>query len=327
MCREVRRLVVATLAAVWAYAPNAIGAEPYPSQAIRIVVGQAPGGQSDVVARAIGQRLGDSLRTPVVIVNNGGLGGTLGAEAVARAPADGYTLLLGGTNNLAIAPALMAALPYLPSRDFVPIGGIARVAYALAVRADLPVRSLGELIAYARANPDRLNFGSGGNGSTSALGAEMLMAATGIRMVQIPYKGTAPAIVELVAGRIDLMFADLAQLLPHAKTGSLRLVAAAGTTRSPLAPELRTLGEQGVAGVAVEPWYGLLAPAGTPDNAIAALTDATLAISRDPAFRQRLSSLGYDPFDNERETLRALIAADLERYQAIVRRAGIKPSP
>ena len=307
--------------------PADVPAETYPFQPIKIIVAQAPGGQNDTIARAFAQKLSELWQQPVVIINHGGVGGTIGAEIAARAPADGYMLFFGGSNNLVLAPAMIHDLHYDPIRDFVAIGGVARVAYALAVNASVPVHDVPELVAYARAHPGRLNYGSSGIGSTSGLGAELLIAATGIDIVHIPYKGTAPAITELVAGHIDLMFADLSQLLPHAKTGALRLLAAAGEARAPAAPDLRTVGEQGIAGVAIDSWYGLLAPAGTSPEIVARLSDALTAIVRDPDFRQRLVHLGYDPIDNRRQGLGAMIESDIRRYSGVIKRAGIKVKP
>ncbi len=314
------------LAATLALAVDA-SPEGYPAQPIKLIVAQAPGGQNDTIARAFGQRLAERWKTPVVIVNHGGVGGTIGAEIAARATADGYTLFFGGSNNLVLAPTLQAELRYNPTRDFVAIGGVARVAYGLAVNASVPVRNVPELVAYARDHPGRLNYGSSGVGSTSALGAELLMAATGIDLVHIPYKGTAPAIAELVAGHIDLMFADLSQLLPHAQTGTLRLIAAAGDTRSPAVPNLATIAEQGIAGVSVGSWYGLLAPTGTSPEAIAMLTTALRDILREPEFRRRLEGLGYAPMDIDGGGFGSMIQSEITQYSAIIKRAGIKATP
>lgn len=302
-------------------------AEGYPAQPIKLIVAQAPGGQNDTIARAFGQRLAERWKIPVVIINHGGVGGTIGAELAAKATADGYTLFFGGSNNLVLAPVLQANLRYNPTRDFVAIGGVARVVYALAVNASIPVRDVPELVAYARTHPGRLNYGSSGVGSTSALGAELLIAATGIDLVHIPYKGTAPAITELVAGHIDLMFADLSQLLPHSRTGTLRLIAAAGDTRSPAVPDLSTIGEQGITGVSVESWYGLLAPTGTPTEAIAMLTGALRDILREPEFRRRLEGLGYAPMDIDGGGFGSMIQSEITQYSAIIKRAGIKVTP
>ena len=301
-------------------------AQRYPSQAIRLVAPQAPGGQADVIARVIGQKLGELVQQPIVIVNHGGAGGTVGAEMVAKAPADGYTLLLGGSNNLALAVALRPDLPYDPLRSFVAIRAVARVAYGLAVNPKLPVSTVAELVTYARANPGRLNFGSSGTGSTSNLGAEMLKSAAAVDIVHIPYNGSAPAVAALIAGQIDMMFADLSLLLPHARAGALRLVAAAGARRAAAAPDLPTVAEQGVPGFDLDAWYGIVAPAGTPGEATVTLRDALSAALRAPEFRQRLERLGYDPIDDA-TGLDVTIRSDIEKYSALVKRANIKPAP
>src|ERR1700694_2682464 len=270
-------------------------AQSYPSRPIKLVVAQAPGAQNDVIARLFGDRLAELWKQPVVVENHGGAGGTIGADLLAKAPADGYTLLVGGVNNLALAPALLKDLRYDPATDFAPIGGLARVPYALAVNRSVPVTTLAELIAYARANPGRLTYGSGGNGTTARLGAELLKSATGVDILHVSYKGSAPSILALVSGEVDMMFADLSLLVPHAKTGALRLIAAAGAKRASAAPDLPTVAEQGVPGFAIEPWYGLVAPAATPPDVLAKLAGGLHEVMRMPGMRQRLEQLGYEP--------------------------------
>jgi tripartite-type tricarboxylate transporter receptor subunit TctC len=320
-------LLRALLLAFVALAPGASVAQRYPSQAIRLVVPQAPGGQADAIGRAVGLKLGELLQQPVVILNHGGAGGTIGAEMVAKAPADGYTLLLGGSNNLALAVALRPDLPYDPLRSFVPIRAVARVAYALAVNPKLPVATVAELVAYARARPGRLNYGSSGTGSTSSLGAEMLKSAASIDIVHVPYNGSAPAVAAVVAGQIDMIFADLSLLLPQARAGALRLVAAAGARRAMAAPDLPTVAEQGIPGFDLDAWYGIVAPAGTPEEVAATLRDALSAMLRSPEFRQRLERLGYDPVEDDAKGLAATIRSDIDRYGALVKRANIRAAP
>ena len=306
--------------------PQAI-AQSYPTQPIRLVVPAAPGGQADAIARLCAQRLGEILGQPVVMLHHGGAGGTIGADIVAKAPADGYTLLLGGSNNLALAVALRPDLPYDPARDFTAIGAVARVAYGLAVNPKLPVRNVTELVAHARANPGRLNYGSSGVASTSSLGAEMFKSAVGVDIVHVPYGGSAPAVAALVAGQVDIMFADLSLLLPQSRTGALNLLAAAGASRSASAPDLPTVGEQGIHGFDLDAWYGIVAPAGAPADAVARLRDAVAWMMRTPEFRQRLLRQGYDPIDGDAKALDALIRSGIAKYAELVKRANIKAAP
>jgi len=314
-------LLVVMFAAI--ASPHAI-AQAYPHQPIRLVVPQAPGGQADVIARLCAQQLGEILGQPLVIQHHGGAGGTIGANIVAKAPADGYTLLLGGSNNLALAVALRPDLPYDPTRDFTTIGAVARVAYGLAVSPKLRVVNVKDLVALARANPGRLNYGSSGIASTSSLGAEMLKSAERIDIVHVPYSGAAPAVAALVAGQVDIVFADLSLLLPQSRAGTLNLVAAAGARRSASAPALPTVAEQGIRGFDLDTWHGIVAPAGTPAEVIARLRDAVAQMQRAPEFREGLMRQGYDPVDGDAKALDALIRSGIARYSALAKSANIK---
>ena len=315
---------VLAIAAPFVFCASGVHAESYPSRPIRLVVAQAPGGQNDAIARMLTQQLSDILKQPVVIENRGGVGGTIGADFVAKAPADGYTLLVGGSNNLAIAVAVHPALPYDPARDFVPVRGIAQVPYALAVNAKMPVASVRELVAYARAHPGQLTYGSGGNGSTSGLAAELFKSMAGVDIVQVPYKGSAPAVADLVSGHVSMMFADLALVLPHAKAGTLRLLAAAGEARAPGAPGLATVAEQGYPGYGISAWYAVVAPAATPAAVIAKLDEALAQTVRSDELRQRLLQQGYEPIDAPPPVIGAMIRSDIAKFATLVRSAGIK---
>ncbi len=319
-------LAALTIGSFALHAGDAI-AEPYPSKPIKLVVAQAPGAQNDVLARLLGHRLTELWKEPAIVEYHGGAGGTIGADLVAKAPADGYTVLVGGLNNLAVAAALVKDLRYDPIRDFAPIGGMARVPYALAVNRSVPATTLPELIAYASAHPGRLTYGSGGTGSSSSLGAELLKSMAGLDIVHVPYRGAAPSIMALVSGEIDMMFADLALLAPHAKAGTLRLIAAAGAARASSAPDLPTVAEQGLPGFAIEPWYGLVAPTGTPPDVVAKLADGLHETLRTPEIRQRLGQLGYEPMVDTPAQFGALIRSETEKYAALIKRAGIGGEP
>src|SRR6266567_3100972 len=307
--------------------PGDAVAEPYPSKPIKLVVAQPPGGQTDVIVRLLGDRLSELWKTPTVVEYHGGAGGTIGADLVAKAPADGYTLLAGGLSNLAIAAALVKDLRYDPIRDFAPVGGMARVPYALAVNRSVPATTLPELIAYARAHPGRLTYGSGGIASSSSLGAEMLKSMAEIDIVHVAYRGTAPSIQALVSGEVDMMFADLSLLAPHAKGGTLRLIAAAGAKRATAAPELPTVVEQGVPGFAIEPWYGVVAPVGTPPDVLAKLAEGLHETVRTREIVQRLEQLGYEPMMDTPTQFGAFIRSEAEKYAALIKRAGIIGAP
>lgn len=301
--------------------PSVAPASPvYPERPIKLVVPAAPGGQNDVIGRLLAHELSLVLAQPVVVDNRGGAGGTIGADHVAKSRADGYTLLLGGSNNLAIAPVVRSDLTYDPLRDFSPIGRVASVPYAIAVGAHVPATSVQELVALARMHPGRLSYGSSGVGSTSGMAVQLLSRLAGVDMLHVPYKGSAPAIADLLRGGIDLLITDHALLAPHARSGALRLIGAAGAKRPAGAPELKTMAEQGLGEYDVEPWYGLLAPAGTPAAAIARLIAASKAALRSPELLARFHHLGYEPLPGSPEDLAAAIRADLARYASVVGR-------
>ena len=302
-------------------------AQPYPSRPIKLVVALAPGGQNDLIARIFADTFGEILKQPVVVENHAGAGGTIGANLAAKASADGYTLLIGGAFNLALAPALISRLPYDPAKDFVALGGLARVPYALAVRSGVPANTLPDLIAHARANPGRLTYGSSGVGSNSNLAIELLKSTAGLDILHIPYKGSAPAVTALVAGEIDIVCMDLALLAQHAKLGTLRLVAAAGVKRPSLAPDLRTAAEQGVPALALEPWYGLVAPAGISAEVRQKLASALNRAVRTAELRQRFEQQGYETIVDTPDTFSALMRSEAEKYARLIETAGIPREP
>jgi len=316
------------VAVVLALAPAALAqSQPFPARPIKLVIPQPSGGHSDVIGRIIGPKLAEILQQPVVIDNRGGAGGTIGAELVARAPHDGYTLLLGGSNNLSIAVTMTGEARYDPVRDFAPIGGVAVVPYALAVRTGVPATTLTELLAYARAHPGRLNYGSSGVGSTSSLTVEWIKSATGVNIVHVPYRVTAQAVLALLSAEIDVVVTDLSMLTPHAKAGTLRILAVAGEKRAAAVPEIPTVAEQGIPGFAVYAWYGIVAPAGTPSDVVAKLAAALRETLQSPEVQQRFDELGYETIVDTPAQFGAFIRADGERYAKVIRRAGLRGSP
>jgi tripartite-type tricarboxylate transporter receptor subunit TctC len=302
-------------------------AEMFPSRPIKLVIPQPPGGHSDVVGRTLQPKLAELLQQPVVIDNRGGAGGTIGAEAVARAAPDGYTLLLGGSNNLSIAVALLTEVRYDPLRDFVPVAGVAVVPYGLAVRAGLPIDTFAELLAYAREHPGRLNYGSNGVGSTSNLALEWIKSATGVNIVHVPYRVTTQAVLALLAGEVDVVVSDLSLLVPHAKAGTLRILAVTGEKRAASTPEIPTVAEQGIAGFAIDAWYGIVAPVGTPPDVVTKLAGALRETLRSPEVQQKFRESGYETIVDTPSQFGALIRADVERYSKVIRQTGLRAQP
>ena len=302
-------------------------AQTYPSRPIKLIVAFAPGGQGDVVARVFADALSKIVKQPVVVENHGGASGTIGANLVAKGPADGYTLLAGGTSNLALAPALISKLPYDPLKDFLPLGELARIPYGLAVRSEVPTRTLAELIAYARANPGRLTYGSSGVGSNSSLAIEELKSAAGLDILHIPYEGAGPAVTALAGGQIDMVCMDLALLVPQAQAGAARLVAALGRRRSLTAPDLPTAVEQGLPWFVVEPWIGLVAPAGIPGEVYQKLAAALNQSIRSPELRRRLQQRGYEVVVDTPESFRELMRSESAKYARLVATVGIPREP
>jgi tripartite-type tricarboxylate transporter receptor subunit TctC len=304
--------------------PMAVPAQPYPSKPIRMIVPFSPGGPNDIIGRTVGQKLGETWGQPVVVENRGGAGGTIGVDAGAKSPPDGYTMIMGGSSNLAVAPSLYAKLPYNPLTDLAPISNVAFVPYVVTVNPRVPAKSMKELVAIGRSKPGFLSYGSSGAGSMSSLAAELINAAGGTKMVHVPYKGTAPAVTGMVSGEIDLMVADLSAVAGHAKAGKLRMIAAAGSRRAAAAPELPTVAESGLKGYAVDAWFGIVVPGKTPADIVAKLSGAVVAAVKSPDVRGRFEQLGYDPIGNTSAEFAATIRSDIEKFAKIIKAAGIK---
>lgn len=322
------RLLAAGAAAalVLGYAADASAqaAGGYPAKTIKIIVPFAPGGPNDIIARIVGQKLNEQWGHPVVIENRGGAGGTIGIEAAARSPADGYTIAMGGSSNLTIAPGLYAKLGYDSVRDLAPVANVAVVPYALAINPHVPAKNVKELVAIARSAKGRLSYGSSGSGSVSSLAAEMLKAVTGADIVHVPYKGTAPAVTDMIAGQIDMMMADFAAVEPFAKVDKLRLLALAGSKRLALAPQLPTMAEAGIKGYAMDVWFGIVAPAGTPRDIVTKLNAAIVNGLKAADVKQRFGGLGYEAIGDTPEQFAATIKADVEKFGRVIKSAGIK---
>ena len=318
-------LIAGAAAVVAGAAPGAVAqtAANFPAKPVRIVVPFAPGGPNDILARMIGQKWNEAWGQPVVIENRGGAGGTIGIEYGAKAPPDGYTVMMGGMSNLAVAVGMYPKLGYDP-HELTPITNVAIVPYVLAVNPRVPAKNVRELVAVAKSKQSLLSYGSSGTGAISHLAAELFKSMTATDIVHVPYKGTAPAVTDVIAGQIDLMFADYAAVAPHAKAGKLRMLAVAGAKRSASAPELPTIGESGVKGYAVDAWFGLVAPAGVPRDIAAKINAATVNALKSADVKQRFSDLGYEPIADAPAEFGATIRSDIDKYVRLINKIGIK---
>ncbi|MCA3223644.1 MAG: tripartite tricarboxylate transporter substrate binding protein [Burkholderiales bacterium] len=326
-----RRAAVVLLAAT-ALGMHARGAsaQAYPARPIRLVVPFPPGGPLDSAARALAERMKDGLGT-VVVENRPGAGGNLGVDYVAKQPADGYTLVIGAVATHAINPWLFAKLPYDPVKDFAPVSLIAHVPNVLVMTPEtatrLGVNSLGELVAYMKKQPGRLNYASGGNGSAGHMAGELLKSTAGLFAVHIPYAGAAPAQLGLLAGQTDFMFDNLASAAPQIRAGRLRAFAVTTRTRAASFPDLPTMGEAGGAslkGFDISTWFGVLAPAGTPAPIVDQLSAAMRAALTSAEIRERLARMGAEPAPSTPAGFAALIQSELAKYREIVRFSGAK---
>jgi len=300
-------------------------AQNYPSKPIRMICPFAPGGGSDFIGRIVGKQINDALGQPLVIENRGGAAGAIGAELAARATPDGYTLLLGSAGPLTIQPGLSARLPYDPLRDFAPVTVVTSMPFVLVVHPSLPVKSVPELLALARAKPGQLNFGSPGNGSTTHLSTELLKMLANVDVVHVPYKGVAPALAELVGGQVQFMAGDMSTVMPQVKAGRLRALAVTGAQRSTIVPELPTVAESGVPGYAASGWFGVLAPAATPRGIVTRLNDVIVKGLMSAEARERLAALGGEVVANTPAEFTAYLRADLEKWSKLIRAIGLKP--
>ena len=294
----------------------------FPSRPLRLVVPFPPGGPNDLIGRVLAEKLSALLGQPVVVENRSGGAGVVGTDAVAKAPPDGYSLVVTSASSLAIAPNLLATMPYDVGRDLAPVTLVATVPELLVVHPAVPASTLAELVAYAKARPGQLNFGSAGNGGITHLAAETLRFAAGIDIVHVPYRGAAPAVLDLVAGRVQMMFADLPVLLHHVRSGALRGIVLAGRERAPLLPDMPTTAEAGFPQVLAENWYGLVAPAHTPDPVLAALRDATHRALRDPKVVNTLREQGAAATGTGSDEFAAFIGAETARWGEVARRSG-----
>ena len=296
----------------------------YPTKPIRLIVAFPPGGPGDIVGRLIAQRLSDGLGQSVIVENRPGAGGTIGAESAAKSPADGYTILLGTTSTLAIAPSLYPSLGYDPVKSFAPISLVVNAQFLVVVHASVPANSLRELIDLAKSKPGQLNFGSSGNGNLVHIAGEMFKIAAGVDLVHIPYKGSAPALTDLLSGRIQILFDQPATFQPHFQTGKINALAVAGPKRLPQLPSVPTTVEAGLPGYEVSGWSGLVAPRGTPTDVVMRLNSEVQKALATRELQENLSKLGIEPYGSSPEQFSVLISSDGAKWSRAVKASGAK---
>ena len=299
-------------------------AQSYPVKPIRMIVTFAPGGGADFVGRVVGQKLSEALAQPVVIDNRAGANGAIGNEAVAKAPPDGYTLLLGAAGPLTISPSLYAKLPFDSVRDYAPIALAASSAFAVSLHPSVPANSIKDLIALARTRSGKLNYGSSGTGGSPHLATVLFASMTGTNLTHVPYKGLAPALTDLMGGQVDLLFADVGLVLPHRKSGKLKAIAVTGEKRSSVMADLPTIAESGLAGYQTGTWYGILAPAGTPPEIVARLNHETVRVVGLPDVKERFLTLAIEPAGSTPAQFASYIRSEIDKWAKVIKAGGIK---
>ena len=302
----------------------AVHAQAFPSKPVRIVVGFPAGGPLDQHARLLSDKLQTVLGQPVVMDYKAGAGGTVGAQEVMRAPPDGHTIMLANTGVMVINPALYSRLPYATLKDFVPVARTAMQPLALLVNPSVPAKNLQEFMAYARSRPGQVNFGSAGNGGISHLVPEMFKTATGLFMVHIPYRGSAPAFTDLMGGQVQFMAESIPQAASYHKQGKVRALAVTSKERNPALPEVPTVIESGIKGFEVVGFYGFLAPAGTPKDVVAKINTDFNKVMRDPEVKQRLYVAGAEADPGTPEEMAQRLQAEMDKWAKVVKAANIK---
>jgi tripartite-type tricarboxylate transporter receptor subunit TctC len=298
-------------------------AQAYPSKPIRFVVPYPPGGPLDTIARLLGQKVSESVKQPVIVDNKPGAGGNIGADVVAKSAPDGYTILMGAVATHAINPTLYASIPYDPIRDFQPVTQVASTPNVLIVNPSIPAANVREFIAYAKANPGKLNFGSGSTGSAGHLAGELFKTLARVDMTHVPYKGAAPAMQDLIAGRVQLMFDNYASASAQVRAGKVRALAVTTGKRSALAPDLPTIAEV-LPGFDINTWFGIFLPAGTPRDIVDRLHDEFVRALGLPDIREKMVNLGAEPVGSTPEEFAAYIRAEAAKYAAVIKASGAK---
>ena len=307
---------------VLALIAGAVVAQPWPSKPIKWVVPFAPGGTTDILARTIGEKLSVTLGQPIIVENKPGAGGGVGAEQVAKSPPDGYTIMGGTISTHAINASLYKSLPYDPVRDFAPITLIVRVPNMLVVNPDVPAKDVRELIALLKANPGKYSFASSGNGTSQHLSGELFKVMTGVEMQHVPYRGSPPALADVVGGQVTMTFDNITTAWPLVKGGKLRALAVTTAKRSPIAPDVPTLAEGGLAGYEIGSWQGVFAPAGVPAEIVKRFNAEIVRIVNAPDVRQKLLDMGAEPAPNTPEEFAAMVKAEVTKWGDVVRKSG-----
>ena len=302
---------------------QATSAQNFPSKPIRFYTPYPPGGTTDILARIFGAKMYEAWGQPVIVEAKPGAGGNIGADFVAKSPPDGYTILMGASGPLAINASLFSKLPYDPAKDFSPVVLAASVPLVLVIHPSLPVRNVREFITLIKARPGQFNYASAGPGSPQHLTAEMFKFMAKVEMTHIPYKGSGPAIVDLIGGQIPFAFESMIPILPHVKSGKLRGLAVTSATRSPVLPDISTVAESGVPGFESIAWYGVVAPAGTPKDVIAKLNGEMVRIANLPDIKQRLIEMGSSPVAGTPEQFGALIKSEIPKWGKVVKQAHV----
>jgi tripartite-type tricarboxylate transporter receptor subunit TctC len=303
---------------------SSLGAADYPNRPVSLVVGFTPGGPSDVLARVLGKKLDQILGQPVVIDNRPGAGGNIAAEVVARAAPDGYALLMGNNSILATNAVLYKKVAFDPEKDFEPIALIGSQANILVVNPNVPARSMAELIALAKANPGKLNFASSGHGAAAHLAGELFKSRAGIDIVHVAYKGGAPALQDVIAGHVQMIFATAASVVGHIQSGAVRPLAVTTPRRTSVLPDIPTVAELGIPGFDATTWHGLVVPAGTPRDIVVTLNQTTNAALKSPDVQKSLADLGVDIIGGSSEEFGAYIKSEIPKWTAIVKASGAK---
>ncbi len=325
-CEAKKALAVAKLfALLLACCAGIAAAQGYPAKPVRFIAPFPPGGSTDFLARLVAQKLTDAWGQQVVVENRGGAGGTIGVELAAKSPPDGYTIVMGHIGTFGANPTLYPKLPYDAIRDFAPITLLAMVPNGMVVHPSLPVRSVREFLAMARARPKQLLYGSGGSGSATHLAVVYLELLAKIDLVHVPYKGAGPSIIDLIAGQTSMTITGMPALMPHIKSGRLRPIGVGTAKRLAVMPDVPTIAESGVPGYEATQWYGILAPAATPRDIVARLNADIVKVLQRPDVRERLASDGAQPVGNTPEEFGAHIKAEIARWAPVVKASGARP--
>jgi len=318
-----RRLLAASAMILGALAWQPAAAQAFPAKPVRLVVPFAPGGINDTVARVVGDKMAQELGQPVIVENRAGASGTVGAAYVAKSAPDGYTLLVSSTGPIVMAPSLYKNLGYKPQQDLVPIAQLSANPTVLVVHPDVPAKTLPELMALAKSSAGKLSYASVGSGTAPHLAAELFKSSAGLDIVHVPYKGGGPAVIDLLAGRVDMMFDAVSTFLPYVKAGKLRAIAVGSQIRSPALPQLPTMAETGLPGFEVASWVGLFAPAGTPPAAMERLTSAVTKAVANKQVQEAISAQGVIPSVSTPQAFAAAIATETPRWSSVIKQLGV----